>query len=228
MGFRTLVRLYNLRYFFALRMIAEVTALVEIDSGAQKTPAFRSGWPVCRSGNTPFSMIHRIQFEQWVRVGIEKVFLFFANPGNLPRIMPPETRTELAALRLVAPPTVPMGQPVIANLNSLAGVGSEIVTSFHPLASLPFRTQWIALITEFEWNHHFADIQKKGPFKRFQHRHEFSAETRSGASGTTVRDVIEYDPGFGVLGDLAQRLFITPSLKQTFEYRQKMLEKLLC
>ena len=121
-----------------------------------------------------------------------------------------------------------IGQPVIANLNSLAGVGSEIVTSFRPLASLPFRARWIALITEFEWNHHFADIQKKGPFKRFQHRHEFSAETRNGASGTTVRDVIEYDPGFGGFGDLAQRLFIIPSLKQTFEYRQKMLEKLLC
>jgi hypothetical protein len=86
-------------------------------------------------------MIHRVQFEQWVPVGIEKVFLFFANPSNLPRIMPPETRTELAALRLVPPPTVAAGQPVIANVNSLAGVGSEIVTSFRLLASLPFRAQ---------------------------------------------------------------------------------------
>jgi ligand-binding SRPBCC domain-containing protein len=76
--------------------------------------------------------------------------------------------------------------------------------------------------------HHFADIQKKGPFRRFQHRHEFSLETRNGASGTTVRDVIAYDPGFGGLGALAQGLLIAPSRKQTFEYRQKMLEKLLC
>ena len=69
---------------------------------------------------------------------------------------------------------------------------------------------------------------EEGAIQTIQHRHEFSVETRNGASGTTVRDVIEYDPGFGGLGDLAQRLFITPSLKQTFEYRQKMLEKLLC
>jgi ligand-binding SRPBCC domain-containing protein len=67
-----------------------------------------------------------------------------------------------------------------------------------------------------------------GPFQRFQHRHEFSAEMRNGASGTTICDVIEYDPGFGGLGALAQRVFIAPSLKQIFEYRQKMLEKLLC
>jgi len=172
-------------------------------------------------------MIHRIQFEQWVPTALERVFLFFADPTNLPLIMPPETGTELVALRLVPPPIVPDGLQAGANRESLAGVGSEIVTSFRLLPFLPFHAQWIALITEFEWNHHFADIQKKGPFKRFQHRHEFSVEIQSGARGTMVRDVIQYEAGFGVLGDLAQKLFIAPSLKQTFEYRQRMLEKLL-
>ncbi len=38
---------------------------------------------------------------------------------------------------------------------------------------------------------------------------------------------VEYDAGFGLLGQLAQKLFIAPGLRQTFEYRQKMLEKLL-
>jgi hypothetical protein len=85
------------------------------------------------------------------------------------------------------------------------------VTCFRPFTFLPFRAPWIALITEFEWNHHFADVQKKGPFKRFQHRHEFSEEPRNGASGTTVHDVIEYDPGFGALRDLAQRCLSHPA-----------------
>jgi ligand-binding SRPBCC domain-containing protein len=124
------------------------------------------------------------------------------------------------------PPLLFSEQPAISNSEQLAGVGSEIVPSFRPLPSIPLRTEWIALITEFEWNRHFADIQKKGPFKRFQHRHEFSAELRGGVKGTIVRDLIEYDPGFGLLGDVAQRLFVSPGLKQTFEYRQKMLEKL--
>jgi len=142
---------------------------------------------------------------------VEKVFLFFANPNNLPRI------------KLAAPPM----RPGIANRDGLAGVSSEIVTSFRLFPFLPLRAQWIALITEFEWNHHFADIQKKGPFKRFRHRHEMSAEMRDGVTGTVVRDNIEYDAGFGVLGDVANKLFIAPSLRKTFEYRQKMLEKLL-
>jgi ligand-binding SRPBCC domain-containing protein len=171
-------------------------------------------------------MIHRIQFEQWVPVPIEKVFLFFANPNNLPRIMPPATRTELTAMRLMPLP-LPTEKPAIPTRESLAGVGSEIVTSFRPVSFLPFRARWIALITEFEWNHHFADVQKKGPFKRFKHRHEFSVGTRNNAIGTVVRDLIEYDAGFGVLGNLAHKLFIEPALKKTFEYRQRMLEKLL-
>jgi ligand-binding SRPBCC domain-containing protein len=171
-------------------------------------------------------MIHRIQFEQWVPFAIEKVFLFFANPQNLPRIMPPKTATELVALRLV-PPQVLSEQQMVPDIDQLAGVGSEIVTSFRPVSFIPLRMEWIALITEFEWEHYFADVQKKGPFKRFQHRHEFSAELRNEESGTLVRDRIECDPGFGLFGDLAQRLFIAPGLKQTFEYRQKMLEKLL-
>jgi ligand-binding SRPBCC domain-containing protein len=172
-------------------------------------------------------VIHRVQYEQWVAVPIEKVFLFFANPRNLPRIMPPATGTKLTDLKLLPPPTASTDLSDGVNRDLLAGVGSEIVTSFRPLPLLPLRAQWTALIIEFEWNHHFADIQKKGPFKRFKHRHEFSVETRSGTSGTTVRDVIEYDTGFGLLGHLAQKLFIAPGLKRTFEYRQKMLEKLL-
>lgn len=62
-----------------------------------------------------------------------------------------------------------------------------IVTSFRLFPFLPLRAQWIAGITEFEWNHHFADLQQKGPFKHWHHRHEFLAETRQGIGGTGPR-----------------------------------------
>ena len=169
-------------------------------------------------------MKRRVQFEQWVPVALEQVFLFFANPRNLPRIMPPETATELVELRLV-PPTGSSAS--IADHDALAGIGSEIVTSFRVAPFLPFRAQWIAAITEFEWNHHFADVQKKGPFKSFHHRHELQAETRNGVNGTVVRDVIEYDVGLSWLGALAEKFFISRQLARTFAYRQKTIEKLL-
>ena len=163
----------------------------------------------------------QLQFEQWVPFPLEKVFLFFANPENLPRIMPPATQTRIEELRLVPPPER------AATTKSLAGVGSEIVTSFQLLPFLPFRARWIALITEFEWNHHFADLQKNGPFKRFHHRHELVPETRDGMRGTNVRDLIVYEVGFGVLGQLANRLFVDRQFRQTFAHRQAALVPLL-
>lgn len=173
-------------------------------------------------------MIRLAQFEQWVPAPIEQVFLFFANPGNLPRIMPPQTGTELVRLKLVPPPGIAAECATITDTTPLAGIGSEIVTSFRMLPFLPLRALWTVVITEFEWNHHFADVQKKGPFKSFHHRHEFTGEMRNQLKGTLARDVIEYDVGFGWLGELAQRFFVGPQLQRTFAYRQMALEKLLC
>jgi ligand-binding SRPBCC domain-containing protein len=172
-------------------------------------------------------MTHHVQFEQWVPVAVERVFLFFANPRNLSRIMPPGTGTELVHLKLVPPPGIAAAEATITDRDPQAGVGSEIVTSFRVLPFLPLRAQWIALITEFEWNCHFADVQKRGPFKSFHHRHELLAEARKGVNGTVVRDTIDYEVGFGLVGELVQKFFITRQLQRTFGYRQQALERLL-
>jgi ligand-binding SRPBCC domain-containing protein len=170
-------------------------------------------------------MTHHVQFEQWVPIALERVFLFFANPANLPRIMPPETRTELVRLKLVPPPLA-IDRATITEQEPAAGAGSEIVTSFRVISFLPIRTEWTAVITEFEWDHHFADVQKKGPFKSFHHRHELWAEKRNGMNGTVVRDQVDYEAGYGMLGELAQEFFIPSQLERIFTHRQMALEKL--
>lgn len=172
-------------------------------------------------------MAYTAQFEQWVAAPLERVFLFFANPGNLPRIMPPATATEVVRVHLVPPPGALPERATVTDRPPLAGAGTELVTSFRILPFLPFRARWTALITQFEWNHHFADVQKQGPFKRFQHRHEFEAETRNGVEGTRVRDVLAYEIGFGILGALAQRFFVAGQIRKIFQYRQTALEGLL-
>jgi ligand-binding SRPBCC domain-containing protein len=53
-------------------------------------------------------------------------------------------------------------------------------------------------------DHYFADVQEKGPFKNWRHRHQFLAETRSGIAGTAVRDVIDYEVGFGFVGAMIE------------------------
>ena len=165
-------------------------------------------------------MSTHLEFEQWVPYPLEHVFAFFSNPENLPRIMPASSGTKLVALNRVPAPPGTLS-------DKAAGVGSTIVTSFLIFPFLPVRAQWIARITEFEWHHHFADVQDKGPFKSWHHRHEFRAESREGIEGTLVRDVIDYEVGFGVLGDLANAWFVRRQMERTFAQRQKTLPALL-
>jgi ligand-binding SRPBCC domain-containing protein len=164
-------------------------------------------------------MPSHLEFDQWVPFPLDRVFAFFSNPENLPRIMPKASATRLIHLNRVPPPG--------NSSDKAAGVGSTLVTSFRVFPFLPMRAQWIARITEFEWNHHFADVQDKGPFKSWHHRHEFISETRGSIDGTLVRDVIDYEVGFSFLGSVANSVFVRRQIARTFEERQEKLDQLL-
>lgn len=164
-------------------------------------------------------MATHLEFEQWVPFPVEKVFEFFSNPENLPRIMPDASATQLVSLNRVAPPET--------SSPSAAGVGSTIVTSFRVVPFLPFRATWIARINEFQRNHHFADVQYKGPFKSWHHRHELIPQIRDSVTGTLVRDIIDYVVGFGWLGALVDSVFVRRQMEATFRERQQKLPLLL-
>jgi ligand-binding SRPBCC domain-containing protein len=151
------------------------------------------------------------RFEQWVPVPLDRVFRFFSDPGNLPRLMPPELG---ARIESISPPPP-------------ARVGTEIRLSVRLLPPLPVRTPWIARIVELAPGSHFADVQVKGPFRAWRHRHGFEAAARDGREGTIVRDEVEFDVGFGALGDAAARLLVGPRLEATFAERQRRLASLL-
>jgi ligand-binding SRPBCC domain-containing protein len=165
-----------------------------------------------------------MQFEQWVPFPLEHVFLFFANPENLPRIMPPWMNVRLERLNIVPPPAAAQAAPENANF---AGAGSELEASFCAISFLPFRLRSTAIITAFVESSYFEDIQGKGPFKSWHHRHEFAAEERDGVNGTILRDIVHYEVGYGWAGKLANALFIAPQMRRTFAHRQEALQKLL-
>jgi len=168
-------------------------------------------------------MIHRASFEQWVPEPLERVFRFFSEPLNLPRLMPPELDAEIVSIRKV-PPSASSGTPTSS---TAAGVGTEIRLSVRLLPLVPVRTPWVARIVDFEPNHHFVDIQAKGPFRRWRHRHGFESAERDGRDGTLVRDDLEYEVGFGPLGDLVARWLVAGRVQSTFATRQARLEGLL-
>ena len=158
---------------------------------------------------------------------VELVFAFFANPANLPHLMPPRQKVRIEDVRLKAPPARPVAQdPARRFLSVAAGVGTEILISFLPLAWVPRRMSWMARITEFAWNSYFCDEQVRGPFAQFRHRHGIQPEVRDGVEGTLVTDQIDFALPWGVLGKIGA-VFVKRSLRQAFAHRQKRLPEIL-
>lgn len=172
-------------------------------------------------------MPRRFETTQWIPFPVELVFAFFANPHNLPHLMPLELQTRIEDVRLKPPPPRPVSADPTRRFQSIAaGPGTEILISFCPIVWLPQRVSWTARITEFVWNSHFIDEQVRGPFSQFRHRHGIAAETRDGIEGTLVSDAIDYQLPGGIFGALAGGR-VWKQLEQSFAFRQKRLPEIL-
>ena len=178
-------------------------------------------------GITINSMTQRFETRQWVPFPVELVFAFFANPSNLPHLMPPRLKTRIEDARVQPPPARPVAQNPARRYRSVAaGEGSEILVSFYPIRWVPRRISWMTRITEFAWNSHFQDEQIRGPFTAFRHRHGIQAEFRDGVEGTLVTDEIEYALPYGFIGRLGGAL-VRRRLERAFAHRQKRLPEIL-
>ena len=173
-------------------------------------------------------MSQTLRTSQWTPFPVELVFAFFANPGNLPHLMPPWQEARVESSRFIAPPPRPVAaDPTLRFQSPAAGEGSEMEISFRPIPRLPFRVVWLARITEFVWNSHFCDEQIKGPFASWKHRHGIVAEVREGVLGSSVSDEVEYSLPLGPLGSVANGLFVRRQMESAFAYRQQRLNAIL-
>ena len=165
-------------------------------------------------------MRHHFTSSQWVPYPRSAVFRFFADPANLPPLMPRRQDARIDAMHIVAP-TIQPGS------SSVAGVGTTMRISFRPLPLSPIRQTWHAIISEFAWNEHFCDEQTAGPFAYWKHCHRLRDESHNGIAGTLLTDDVTYEMKLGFLGELAHALFVARQMRRTFRYRQQQLEKLL-
>ena len=173
-------------------------------------------------------MPETLKTSQWVPFPVELVFAFFANPQNLPHLMPKWQQAMIVSSRIVAPPARPVADDPALRFQSLAaGAGSEMVISFRPVPGIPYRMDWLARISEFEWNDHFCDEQVKGPFGSWNHCHRIVREVRDEIAGTLISDDLEYSLPLGRLGALANSVLVKRQMKSIFDYRQQQLIKIL-
>jgi ligand-binding SRPBCC domain-containing protein len=157
--------------------------------------------------------------DQWVPFPVDRVFALFADPLNLPRLMPAWQDARIDSLELQTPDG--------GSIPHVAGRGSRILLSFRPIPLFPVRLRWLALIDDYMADHHFCDLQVTGPFGYWRHCHLVGAEAHGDVQGTRVTDVVDYAwpiaPASSVMDALGGRL----QIRQLFHSRQRRLLRLL-
>jgi ligand-binding SRPBCC domain-containing protein len=166
-------------------------------------------------------MRFHFQTEQRLPYPLELVFAFFADPANLPKLMPLWQCARIEQATFVPPPPPP--QPFPGSDRITAGTGTLLKITIRPVPLVPIRASWDARIENFRWLEGFCDVQLSGPFKIWRHCHTVQLHR----SGTLLHDEVEYELPLGPLGSLAEKLFIHRQLAATFSYRQRRTLELL-
>jgi hypothetical protein len=147
-------------------------------------------------------MSYRLERVQQIPRPLGEVFAFFSDATNLERITPGFLR-----FRILTPRPIPIAAGTLIDYELR-------------LYGVPLR--WRTRIESFEPGSSFSDVQLRGPYRRWVHRHEF----REVPGGTQMRDVVDYELPFGPAGKLAHALFVRRSLERIFDHRRETIAAL--
>jgi ligand-binding SRPBCC domain-containing protein len=145
---------------------------------------------------------HVLETRLWLAPPRAQVFAFLADPQNLARVSPPALR-----LRLLSPAAALRAGAVVDFRVSWLG--------------LPLR--WRAYIREYDPPYRFVDVQVRGPWARWEHRHLFL----DGDGGTWMEDRITYRLPLGPLGRALHAAVVERQLRAGWAFRQARLAALL-
>ncbi|MFY7811989.1 MAG: SRPBCC family protein [Flavobacterium sp.] len=145
---------------------------------------------------------YQLNMVQKIPATIDEVWDFISSPTNLKKITPPH-----------------MGFEITNTINEEKMYPGMIITyKVSPLLSI--KIDWMTEITQVDEKKYFVDEQRIGPYKLWHHQHKIEPIT----NGVLMTDIVTYQPPFGILGIIAQKLIIKNQLKEIFDFRYKALE----
>ncbi|WP_231596120.1 SRPBCC family protein [Sphingobacterium endophyticum] len=98
------------------------------------------------------------------------------------------------------------------------GMVIEYIVS--PILNVPLK--WRTLITQVDQFKSFTDEQERGPYRYWNHYHEFIPHL----DGVLMKDTVTYELPFGMIGNIAHSLLVKHKLEGIFDYRKVILNKL--
>jgi ligand-binding SRPBCC domain-containing protein len=148
-------------------------------------------------------LLYELHREQFILKPRQIVFEFFERPENLARMTPPWLN-----LVTLTPSPIQMAQGLRID---------------YAIRILGMRWRWTSLITQYEPPQRFRDEQVRGPYRLWEHQHEFQEKD----GGTLVTDHIRYRLPYGVLGEAIHALYVRRALRKIFDFRRQTLALLL-
>lgn len=149
-------------------------------------------------------MSYRLSRSQQLHCDGDTAWKFFSSPYNLSRITP----QDMKFLVLTELPDEPIYE------------GMTIDYKVTPLLGIPMR--WRTRITQVDAGKSFTDFQEKGPYKLWNHFHEFIPNEQ----GVLIKDTVDYELPMGFLGKIAHTVMVQKKLQHIFDYRHRVLAQL--
>ncbi len=139
--------------------------------------------------------------ESIIRASPERVFEFHEQANVLSLLLPP-----WESARVIQPARI-------------SEVGTQAIIETKVFG--PVTVRWVAEHTLYEPPHVFEDVQIKGPFRSWQHRHVVEPHF----NGAILRDEIDYEPPFGFLGRALAPMLVQQRLEKLFNYRHEVTRR---
>jgi ligand-binding SRPBCC domain-containing protein len=111
------------------------------------------------------------------------------------------------------------GEEAIAGVTSGCIGPSEKVT--WKARHFGVKVKHTSLITAYQFPTHFQDSMVQGLFRRFIHDHFFQKT----AAGTLMKDVMEFEVPWGLLGRIAERIVLEKHLRQLLLRRNQCIKR---
>jgi ligand-binding SRPBCC domain-containing protein len=131
----------------------------------------------------------------------ERVFAFHELPDAIERLIPPWENAKI------------IQKADISKIGSRAIIETKILGIF--------TSRWVAEHTAYDPPRIFEDVQIKGPFRSWRHKHIVEPHEL----GAVLRDEIEYYPPLQFFGPLAAPIAIKPRLEKLFAYRHAVTKE---
>ena len=139
---------------------------------------------------------------QKIPTTIDEIWDFISSPSNLKNITPPH-----------------MGFEITNNMEGQKMYPGMIITyKVSPL--LGIKMDWMTEITHVEEKKYFVDEQRIGPYKMWHHQHKIEPIE----NGVLMTDIVTYEPPFGFIGAIANKIIIKNQLDEIFDFRFKAVE----